>query len=239
MGTYTAALNIGSFLTSVVSAPLAELAGLAAVRDCGQWPLRRGCRRGLGDRGWSAGPSLLPAMPEESDPAAAGRQAHVPVDHGGAHLRLRRAGVLLLRSDRLAAEPAVGRTRHGARRRRGRVLPLPDPGHCRRTGCAAGCPVRQYDGGGPHPWAAVADGTPGPAAGPGAVVAVVLLRRRGPGRRHHADLPRHHPAGPGPGVGGQDVRDRPRHGATPSAPWRRRSSATSTGCPAPGPARCC
>ena len=54
MGTYTAALNIGSFLTSMVSAPLADLLGWRpAIAASGLFAVAAAAV--VGDRGWPAG----------------------------------------------------------------------------------------------------------------------------------------------------------------------------------------
>ncbi len=127
-------------------------AGLAACPR-GQRALRRGGHRLF----WVL--AVGPAAPsfrqpfDGSDPRPRRRQAGVPLDHGRPDRGLRRAGLLLLRRDGLAAEPPRRRTRHGARRRRRRVLAVPDPRHRGRPGRAAGGQVRQYDGGRPSPWA--------------------------------------------------------------------------------------
>ena len=116
MGIYTAALNIGSFLTAMVMAPLAELFG---------W------RLALAASGLFAVAALVvwvlavrpPGVPPRTGPRAGARprrdQAGVALDHGGADRGLRRAGVFLLRCDRLAAQHPRGRTRHDGRGRPG------------------------------------------------------------------------------------------------------------------------
>ena len=103
MGVYTAALNVGSFLTSVATAPLAELVGwrlsLAASALVGCWPPScSGCLRLVRGRPLFR-PLSVPAPPASS----AGRVAGVALADCGPHARLRGPGVLLLRGHGLAA----------------------------------------------------------------------------------------------------------------------------------------
>ncbi len=194
MGIYTAALNIGSFLTSVVTAPLAEAAGwqpaLAASALFAVAAIASGCPRP------AAGPLSPPPMTVPAGRLRRGRPAS-PLDYGGADSRFRRTGHLLLRGDCMAAHAAVRRTRHGAGRRRSRVVPLPDPGH---RWAALGVPlVARFMS---TTAVALTLGAMWLTVPLGLLFAPQLwwlwssLGGVGPGRRHHAHLHRHHQAGP-------------------------------------------
>ena len=207
LGIYTAALNIGSFLTSVVTAPLAEAAGwqpalaasaLFAVAAIAFWVPAAG-------RG-----AYVPAADDGSGgPPAGGRPASpwitVGLTAGFAGQAISYYGVTAwlptLLSDELGMAPAAA----GAGSSLFQILAilggLGVPLVARFMSTTA---VALTLG---AMWLTV---PLGPAAGAGAVVALVVPRRRGPGRRHHGHLHRHHQAGRGPGLGRPDVRGRSR-----------------------------
>ena len=233
MGIYTAALNIGSFLTSVVTAPLAELAG-GGMRwlpaGSSRWP--RWCS---GFWRWDA--RLCSVRRVDSMPGCRRRPASA-LDHCGADCWLRGAGLLLLRGNGWLPSSSR-RAWDGAVRGRRRVLPLPDPRHRGRPWGAARGQVRQYDGGGGHLGPAVDDRAPGLllapelwwlwssvggiAQGGGITLIFIAIIRLA---RDQASAGRMSAVVQGVGYCG-------------SAPLPRPSWATSTGFPAPGRSRCC
>ena len=206
MGIYTAALNIGSFLTAMVTAPLAELfgwrlalaaSGLFAVAALVVWVLAFGRR------------AFRPEPVPGPEPARAGirpasRWITVGLTAGFAGQAFSYYGVTAWLPSILADELGMTAAQAGAGSSLFQILAIvgglgvPLAARFAST-TAVGLTLGLL-------WLTV---PAGPAAGAGAVVAVVLVRRRRPGRRHHADLHRHHPAGPGPGLGGPDVRRRP------------------------------
>jgi MFS family permease len=108
---YTAALNIGSALTSALTAPLAELIGWRAA--LASWGLLVGVAAVV----WTVAlgrQAARAAATVQCRPAAAGAGPPPVAAAGrlGADPRLRRAGVQLLRGNGVAADPARRRERH-------------------------------------------------------------------------------------------------------------------------------
>ena len=175
-------------------------------RACGQCRIRGdGCRL-LGARGGAAVPLFPAAMPV----AGPGRPAaSLTMDHGGPDLGVRRqafsyygvtAWLPSLLADELGWRPAAA----GAGSSLFQILAIAGGWASRWR------PACQYDGGGGSPWVHVADGPAGPAAGAGAVVAVVFLRRQAQGGGITLIFIAIIQAGPRPGLGGADVGYRPR-----------------------------
>ena len=148
MGIYTAALNIGSFLTSMVTAPLAELLGWRAGprgrRASSPWrPLFSGCSA-VGPRA-----AFVPsAATGRRTRKAAGSQRRRGWITAGLTAGFAGQAFSYYARDRLAAEPPRRRAGHVRLRRRRGVLAVPDPRHRWRPGRSLRGPVRQYDGGG-------------------------------------------------------------------------------------------
>ncbi len=206
MGTYTAALNIGSFATSVITAPLAEWLGWRpAIAACAVFAVAAAAVWIPAVGRSSYRPEAIPGTdPAEASRRPASRWITVALTVGFAGQAFSYYGVTAWLPSLLADQLGLAPSAAGAGSSLFQILAI-----------AGGLGV---------PFAARFASTTtvgltlgalwltvpvGPAAGARAVVALVLLRRRGPGRRHHPDLHRHHPAGPGPGLGGPDVRRRP------------------------------
>ncbi|VII98969.1 Uncharacterized MFS-type transporter, partial [Arthrobacter sp. DR-2P] len=189
-----------------------DLGGHGAAGQPGRLAVCAGirCRPGRGGRrfldarrGRTPGFLHFPRRRRRHPVAAGGRCS---VDDGGPDRGLRRTGLLLLRRNSLAPDDPGRRAGNGAGGGRGRIVAVPDPRNCRWAGCSPGGTVHQYNDGGGGTGPDVADGPLGTVADAGILVVVVLVGRRSPGWRHHADLHCHHQARAGPGVGGEDVR---------------------------------